>query len=213
MGTRGIVIVKKNKKYRLATYNHWDSYPSELGYKVVKFLRGLKDIKVFKRQMDFVKMDPKEDFKSYGSDDWYSQFEKILKTEKEIVVDGCLFFTNCLDCEWAYVIDFDLNTFEIYKGWNKEPLTPSDRFYNKEETTDGGYYPIKLFMKYDLDDLPLAEELRDSEYEDNVAKKRVKLTKKEENTSKWIIIYRCSECQRESYKKENYCPSCGRKME
>lgn len=47
-----------------------------------------------------------------------------------------------LYCEWAYVLDFDANTFEVYKGFNKEPLAPTERFafLPVEETKNIGPY-------------------------------------------------------------------------
>lgn len=42
MGTRGFIVVKFNNKY-YKIYNHFDSYPSELGRKVIDFLKKLKD--------------------------------------------------------------------------------------------------------------------------------------------------------------------------
>lgn len=216
MGTRGLVIMKKNKKYCLAIYNHWDSYPSDLGYKIVKFLRNLDDIEEFKKKMDFVKMVPKKDLHRYSnvckSISSIEILENILETDGKIITEDYLFYINCFDCEWAYVIDFDINSFEIYKGYNEEPLTPNDRFYNKNETLDNGYYPAKLIIKYDLNNLPMPEELKESDYIDNITKKDFKLTKKKNNKPRWMIYYKCNHCERESERKENYCPSCGCKM-
>jgi hypothetical protein len=40
MGTRGLVgVVVKGKKH--ASYNHWDSYPANLGAKIAKFITEL----------------------------------------------------------------------------------------------------------------------------------------------------------------------------
>ena len=41
----------------------------------------------------------------------------------------------------------------MYKGFNKTPLTPNDRFYNKGYHK-GEYYPVRLVKKYDLNKLP-----------------------------------------------------------
>ena len=64
-------------------------------------------------------------------------------------------------CEWAYVVDFDENTFEIYEGFVKEPHE-GERFSDVGcvETDQGErrYYPIKLKKKYDLNNLPTEEE-------------------------------------------------------
>ena len=44
--------------------------------------------------------------------------------------------------------------FEVYKGFNKEPLSESDRFFHLQEKSKPGYYPIKIVASYDLDNLP-----------------------------------------------------------
>ncbi len=80
------------------------------------------------------------------------------------------FAADSLFCEWAYVVDFDENTFEVYKGFVKEPHE-NERFsemeYEKSHREDQ-YYPVKLRKKYDLDDLPTEEEfLQELENEEN----------------------------------------------
>lgn len=49
-------------------------------------------------------------------------------------------------CEWAYVIDLQKGTFEVYEGFQKEPISEDERFYSffeqPEHRTDA-YYPVK----------------------------------------------------------------------
>lgn len=63
-------------------------------------------------------------------------------------------------CEYAYVIDFDKNTFEVYEGFNTTPLAETDRFYSKElyEYANTQYYPVKLKASFDLSNLPDTDE-------------------------------------------------------
>lgn len=65
------------------------------------------------------------------------------------------FAADSLFCEWAYVIDFDKGTFEVFEGFNQTPLAEGERFYGM--TCDGAnkeYYPVRHKKTYQLDALP-----------------------------------------------------------
>lgn len=73
------------------------------------------------------------------------------------VQTNVVFPGDSLYCEWAYVIDFDKNTFEVYQGFNKEPLPPDARFKFLEKE-DSEYKPVKIVAEWPLDNLPTDEE-------------------------------------------------------
>ena len=55
MGTRSLIAVKSNEKYKIAQYSQWDGYPDGQGKTVLEFLRSIvKKGRVieFKNQLD-----------------------------------------------------------------------------------------------------------------------------------------------------------------
>ena len=86
--------------------------------------------------------------------------DKILK-----LMDDSAFAKDSLFCEYAYVIDLDNNLFEVYKGFNKTPLTGKDRFFYLQKEDDE-YKPVKLVVSFPLDNLPTKEEFIKFDEED-----------------------------------------------
>lgn len=78
---------------------------------------------------------------------------KEIPVEVEFLSDAREFAGDSLFCEWAYVIDLDNETFEIYEGFNQQPLNESDRFFSLQKEGEK-YKPVRLVKSYSLRDLP-----------------------------------------------------------
>lgn len=80
----------------------------------------------------------------------------ISSNDDEIVIKNQIGFADdSLMCEYAYVIDLDKNTFEVFEGFNSGEVV-SGRFSSNDtalEKTEG-YGPVKLVKEYNLSDLP-----------------------------------------------------------
>ena len=77
--------------------------------------------------------------------------EMVLKNHIDFAGDS-------QSCTWAYIIDLDKGTFEIYKGFNTLPLTEDARFYRSPRDVGSQYYPVKLLVSFELNNLPTIED-------------------------------------------------------
>ena len=72
----------------------------------------------------------------------------VTKTFKgspaRLLTDEHAFASDSLFCEWAYVLDLDTQTLEIYKGFNQE--TPKGRFAKLKVKRGEKYKPITLWQ-------------------------------------------------------------------
>ncbi len=201
MGTRNLTLVQLGGTYKVAQYGQWDGYPEGQGQTVVEFLQTVKTkkaLKAFAEKVSALTVISHEEierrWKEVGADgsgfvgmEIANEFKKrwphlqrdcaaeILEhisngTAKEVWLDTD-FAKDSLFCEWAYLIDLDAGTFEVFKGCNKRPLSKNARFYfdgYKSETSyqkrdknfkviEGEfyhYYPIRLKKKYSLREIP-----------------------------------------------------------
>lgn len=194
MGTRHLIAVKAGGKYKVAQYGQWDGYPSGQGKAVLDFLRSLtpETWQTFHQKVlaavwvDSEKIE--QTLKDFGGTDdgtiafdkhkdWtevYPQWSRdtgggilqlILDKPAGIELSDSLSFAgDSLFCEWAYVIDFDEGTFEVYEGFNKTKTTDKDRFHQfapsvdkikkAKQKKDDVFHPVRLKALFYLHDLP-----------------------------------------------------------
>jgi len=170
MGTRGVVgfFVDEAEK---VTYNHFDSYPECLGVAVIEFLRDtdLDALPETVRSIQLVdsqstptdeQIEACREFTNLGvgeqsEKDWYcllrdAQGDLTAYTEHGLpfMIDSKGFLADSLFCEWAYIINLDEGTLEVYKGFNKEE--GGDGRYASQK--DGDYFGVVLILT-----IPLAE--------------------------------------------------------
>jgi hypothetical protein len=175
MGTRNLTVVRYRKEYVVAQYGQWDGYPDGQGQEILKFLKNW-DRPKFESALQKVSFITDADVdalneKLNNTPNWQEKYPaftrdtaaKILQYIQdsppgEQLQNQLDFAGDSLFCEWAYVIDLDENKFEVYKGFNKEPLGPTERFFDLQKEGEE-YYPVKLAASYDLDNLPTVEKM------------------------------------------------------
>ncbi len=145
MGTRGAVGFRLDGKDYVA-YNHFDSYPEGLGVEVLRDIKELlkgtglnslpalvKRLKVFSENKKPTKKDIKALAKytdlsvsNKSTSDWYCLTRNLQGNlrgylEAGYMPDSREFLADSLFCEWAYIVNLDDNTLEVYKGFNSNP--------------------------------------------------------------------------------------------
>lgn len=183
MGTRNLTMVISNGKTKVAQYGQWDGYPEGQGKTILEFLREA-NLKTFKSKVDKLNWLTDEqideldkDGKAYENHPYLSRDcggqilsaitygkmtinegmgkRKAVKVNVVGLVDSSDFAGDSLFCEWAYVIDLDKETFEVYKGFNTSPVPKGERFTDLPQEKDNDkYYPVRHLKTYSLNKLP-----------------------------------------------------------
>lgn len=171
MSTRGFItfVVDGIEK---TTYNHFDSYPDGLGVAVLDFARGdMQRARDLARSLQVVDSDghPDEEQKAallqyanlnvgeQSTDDWYcllreTQGNPAAILASHFLLDGHDFPANSLFAEYGYVIDFDAERLEAYRGFQRNSHTEG-RFADRPGR-ENGYYPVALAASWPFTGLP-----------------------------------------------------------
>ena len=170
MGTRNITAVFCDGTYKIAQYGQYDGYPSGQGKTALVFCRkhlttadGIEEFRDAIKNARFA-TDAELFEGRIGEHPAFDRgvgaviLELIINNVEEIVLKNSIsFVADSLFCEWAYVIDLDNETLEVFKGFNESALSPNERFASVPPHDDSGYHPVKLLKKYTLNDLPSVE--------------------------------------------------------
>jgi hypothetical protein len=173
MGTRGFISFVADGQVKLG-YNHSDSYPGWLGMNMLDWLcvadiasatQAVKDLRVVAPDSDPTAEDVERLARFHNPNvgggrmtpDWYQLLRETqgmpgLILEAGVIEDASGFPADSLFAEWGYVVDFDGQAFEVYRGFQSEPH--ADGRFASETPNDGGYYPVRLVASWPFSALP-----------------------------------------------------------
>jgi hypothetical protein len=151
MSTRGAYGYYKSGVTKVA-YNHFDSYPEGLGVDMVNYCKSftLNEMEdVFNRLTDV----EGRIFKKGDEVDWYKKLREFQgKPEKWHEVEGEILYEDCNDflkdslfCEYAYIINLDAYTLEVYT--DRSDKAHSGRYEIKRVNS----YPIETVTVEDME--------------------------------------------------------------
>lgn len=176
MGTRGFIGFVVDGREKIA-YNHFDSYPEGLGAQALTWVRAAsQDMETLRQQVrglrmvtdadeptqeDADRLEPWTDLRvgERSADSWYcllrrTQGDPGAMLLAGVIEDACGFPADSLFAEWGYVVDLDAETFEVYKGFQKEPHDKGRFADRKSDAIETTYYPVALVATWPLNDLP-----------------------------------------------------------
>jgi len=150
MGTRGYVGFRLYDEDK-GVYNHLDSYPSDLGLRVMTFVKDIQSMLELKQAV--MCLTPSDDDTTSISGG-FELFEAISNFNGgQIFIEEYSGFLECsMMCEWAYIINLDSGKLEIYKGYNKDP-NAKGRYAHlfDEDQVNNEYYGVALLLKLPFD--------------------------------------------------------------
>lgn len=185
MGTRNLTAVMKDGEYKIAQYGQWDGYPNGQGITALTFLRDT-NLDEFKAKLDNLSFYTEKEYQqiidehtdngsvAMGSDHdkwWQSHMAQTSRDRGAEILNLVMnhgatklknsigFAGDSLFCEWAYIVDFDKGTFEVFQGFNKTPIKEG-RFVSGDDSLEkeADYEPIQLKKTYQLSSLPTDEQ-------------------------------------------------------
>ena len=191
MGTRGLWGFRYNGQDKL-TYNHFDSYPSNLGKTLIDFVKK-SSVEEMKNIFNYIKLvnekivptenEVKECIRFKTVDlgvgnqnykDWYCLLRNsqgnpnYYRDGLKYMIDSSKFIKDSLFCEYTYIINLDNECLEFYNGFQKTYDENPNNRYSKKDSDNDEYFPCKLlgeipFMDLNLKTLEALEEKEQKE--------------------------------------------------
>ncbi len=164
MVTRGVYGYRINGEDKV-TYNHFDSYPDVLGARILKYASrfGYSAIYNAAERIKLVDKDEiagKEQVGRYMLyadlnvtdcvfDRWYCLLRNtqgslhLYHKDLEHMIDARVFLADSFHCRWAYIVNLDDRSFEIYRGSNSDPEA-AGRYASLQKENSNDYHGVKL---------------------------------------------------------------------
>jgi hypothetical protein len=179
VGTRHLIAVYAGGQYKVAQYGQWDGYPTGQGngilqelrkHGVGKLRRGASQVAFATQEQldaldvqlqDYIKQNPKDnnplkskfpEFSRDTSSDLLGMMAELQPGQQMLLKDELEFAADPLFCEWAYVLDLDAETLEIYSGG--ATTEPGQRFYELRQRDPSLTTAVQLLRTFKLDALP-----------------------------------------------------------
>lgn len=146
----------KNLKEILPKVRLWNEQDQKLQDEFLESIGCKNGILNDKQKEEFKKKYPFRYRERYGKLTEGQILEVLLEfhhLDELVTTDAYDFASDSLFCEWAYVIDYDKNSFEVYKGLNTSGISEEDRFFHLYDG-ENDYYPVKILASFPLDNLP-----------------------------------------------------------
>lgn len=191
MGTRNLTMVFYKGEYVVAKYCQWDGYPSGQGITALEFVRDKMRLRKFTNNIKALTEATKDYIEALykaaghdGASTWVSMevSEKIKKVAPQLhrdmgadilefiqtqkpglpIKNDLNFAADGLFCEWAYVVDLDKKTLEVYKGFVEGVLPVTERFAflqsKVRNDSSSNYAPVSHVRTWTFAELPTNEE-------------------------------------------------------
>ena len=152
-GTESLTCVVLDGKFRVAEHAQWDGYPSSRGADILDWLKTRDYNRLVERVGNT--FEGESSSPRSGELGWYSSnLVRIYDTPTPVSVQLSIEFAgNSNLCEWAYVIDLDHKTFEVYRGLINKPLDERERFAFLSRPSSY-WQPVKFLKRYPFNRLP-----------------------------------------------------------